>query len=232
MTTILNKIIEEQVKKWEHDNLAKTPRTPKGKPFPVLTVSREYGAQGATLAKQMSEKLGFKIWDKEILQVIAEKLGSDKKYLGSLDENRRKTIEDMVVGFLNKSTTNTGYIRTLNEVVSALEDHGNSVIVGRGANYICTDPKSFHLRLVSPLKVRKGHIAAKEGISKSEAQIIINKMDEERSAFVRHHFKKDVSNSSDYDLVLNSGVFTLDDMMEIVMLSYEKKTGLKLSLQK
>ncbi|TVR12878.1 MAG: cytidylate kinase-like family protein [Balneolaceae bacterium] len=230
MTKVLHKIIEEQIKTWEADNILKTPRTPKGNPFPVITISREFGALGAALAKYMGARLGFCTWDKEILQAIADKLGSDKKYLETLDENRRETIEDVVVGFL-KSSTNTGYIRTLNQVVRTLEEHGNAIIVGRAANYICTDPKAFHLRVVSPLSVRTRHIAEQQSISKTEAQALITKKDQERAGFSHHHFKKDVANAADYDLILNSSVYTLDEMMEIVMLAYEKKTGLKLRLQ-
>ncbi len=229
MAKVLHKIIEEKIKTWEIDNISKTPRTPKGNPFPVITISREFGALGAALANHMGDKLGFKTWDKDILKAISEKLGSDKKYLESLDENRRETIEDVIVGFL-KPSTNAGYIRTLNQVVRSLEEHGNGIIVGRGANYICTDPKAFHLRVVSPLPVRTRHIAEQQGISKGEAQALITKKDQERAGFINHHFKKDVANASDYDLILNSSVYSLDEMMKIAMLAYEKKTGLKLVL--
>lgn len=232
MATVMGKIIEDQIRKWEKDSMVSTPRTPKGKPFPVITVSREYGALGAALAKQMGRHLGFNVWDKEIVQAIAEKLGSDKSLLESLDENRRETIDDMISGFLKNSTTNTGYFRTLKQVVKTLENHGNSLIVGRGANYICEDPGSFHLRLVSPLKVRTKQIAAKEDLSKTEARDVINKKDNERAQFVQYHFNKDVTNASDYDLVVNSSVYTLDEIMGIVIVGYEKKTGLKLPLQK
>lgn len=232
MATVMNRIIEEQIRKWEHGSPADQPKTPKGNPFPVITISREFGALGAALAKHMGEKLGFNVWDKEIVQAIAEKLGSNESFLETLDENRRKTINDMVSGFLKNSTTNAGYFRTLNQVVGALEQHGNSVIVGRGANYICKDPKAFHLRLVSPFKDRTEQIASRENLTKPEARGYINKKDEERSEFVQYHFNKDVANAADYDLVLNSGVYSLDEMMKIVMLAYEMKTGLKLKLQK
>ncbi|MCC5940588.1 MAG: cytidylate kinase-like family protein [Balneolaceae bacterium] len=231
MEKVLSKIIEERMKSWELDSTSKKPTTPKGNPFPVITISREFGALGAALAAHMSEKIGFKMWDKDILQAISDKLGSDRKFLEALDESRRETIEDVVVGFMKKTSTNSGYIRTLNQVVRTVEAHGNSIIVGRGSNYICTNPKAFHVRLVSPLKTRTEHIAAKQGMSKADAQSMINKTDDERAEFVQYYFKKDVTNASDYDLVLNSGVYSLEQMMEIVKVAYEKKTGFKLPMQ-
>ncbi len=228
MAKILNKIIDERIKSWELDSTSKRPTTPKGKPFPVITISREFGALGAALASHMSELLDFKMWDKDILQAIAEKLGSEKKFLEALDESRRETIEDVVVGFMKNSSTNVSYLRTLNQVIKTVEEHGNSIIVGRGANYICTHPKAFHVRLVCPLKKRIEHIASKENITKHKAEKLIENTDEERAKFVQYYFKRDVTEASDYDLILNSGVFNLDQMAQIIRAAYEQKTGLKL----
>ncbi len=34
---------------------------------PVITVSREYGARGAAVGRIVAERLGFKVWDREVL---------------------------------------------------------------------------------------------------------------------------------------------------------------------
>lgn len=231
MAKILHKIIDEQIKSWELESSFKNKIiAPKGKQFPVITISREFGARGAALAALIGEKIGFKVWDRDILQAIAEKLGSNQKYLKSLDESRRVLIEDVVVGFMKKADTNVNYLRTLNRLIRTVEYHGNAIIVGRGANYICKNPHSFHLRIVSPIEKRANDYAVREKISKDEAHSIIQKTDAERAEFVRYHFKRDVSRASDYDLVLNSGTFSLQDMMSIVIESYEQKSGYTLEI--
>lgn len=231
MAKILNKIINEQIKSWELESSFKNKIiAPKGKQFPVITISREFGARGAALAALMGEKIGFKVWDRDILQAIAEKLGSNQKYLKSVDESRREMIEDVVVGFMKNVNTNVNYLRTLNRLIRTIEYHGNAIIVGRGANYICKNPHSFHLRIVSPIEKRATDYAAREEISRDEAILIIQKTDSERSQFIRYHFKKDVTRASDYDLVLNSGTFSLQDMMAIVIEAYEQKSGYKLEI--
>ncbi|MCG2587730.1 AAA family ATPase [Rhodohalobacter sulfatireducens] len=229
MSKILHKIIDEQIKTWELESSFKNKIiTPKGNPYPIITISREFGARGAALATLMGEKMGFKVWDRDILQAIADKLGSSKKYLESLDENRRVLIEDVVVGFMKNVNTNVNYLRTLTRLIRTVEYHGNAIIVGRGANYICRDPHSFHVRIVSPEEKRAVDYAAREGITKAEALSIIKKTDAERGEFVRYYFKNEISDSSDYDLVLNSGTFSLQEMMAIVVEAYEQKSGLKL----
>lgn len=233
MAKILQKIINEQIKTWELRGSGKPKiASPKGEPFPVITISREFGALGAALANLMGEKTNFKVWDKNILQAMAEELGSNQKYLEALDENPRELIGDMVVGFMTNVNTNVEYFRTLNNLVRTIEKNGNAVIVGRGANYICKKPESFHIRIVSTVDKRIDEYSLREEITKEEAESVILKKDKERKEFVRHYFKKDVTQSSDYDLILNSGTFNLQQMMQIAIEGYEQKTGLKLELIK
>ena len=231
MAKILQKIIEEQIKSWELESSGKNKIvTSKGNPYPVITISREFGARGAALAALMGEKIGFKVWDKDILQAIAEKLGSNQKYLKAVDESRREFVQDVVIGFMKSVNTHVNYLRTLNRLIRTIEHKGNALIVGRGANYICKNPHSFHVRIVSPVEKRAKGYATREGISTQEAMSIIKKTDAERSEFIRYHFKQDVNNSSDYDIILNSGIFSLQDMMSIIIEAYEKKSGLSLEV--
>ncbi|MGF1669300.1 MAG: cytidylate kinase-like family protein, partial [Balneolaceae bacterium] len=169
MSSKLTKIVEDRIKSWEHSSSLKKVSTQKKKLFPVITISREYGAKGAALADIIGKKVGFKIWNRELLQTIAEELGSDEQFLKTLDERRREMVEDAVLGFLQNINTNVNYLRTLIRVVKTIEEHGNAIIVGRGANYICENPHSFHVRLVSPLKKIADDIARKEKMNKRDA---------------------------------------------------------------
>lgn len=226
MSKIYNRIIEERIKRWELENPTKTVVSEK-KSYPVITISREFGARGAALAEYMAGKIVFKTWNREILTSVADKLGSDPEFLESLDESLMETVEDMVAGFMKNVYTNYTYIHTLKEVIRTIEEHGNAIIVGRGSNYICEDPSSFHVRVVEPLKKRVKGYADREGMSVEEARAMTETIDNERSEFIRHHFKRDVDDAADYDLVLNFGTFGLEDMMHIILEGYERKTGVK-----
>lgn len=231
MSNILNKIINEQIKVWEHENSGTNRIIPPiENPLPIITISREFGALGATLAALMGEKIGFKVWDQNILRVMAEQLGSNEKTVEEMDENHRELIEDMVAGFMKNVNTNVSYLRSLKKVIKTIETRGNAIIVGRGANYICKKPDSLHVRIVSPLEKRITDYAARKGIDKEEAMSVIRRTDAERAAFVQYYFKKDISKSADYDLILNSGTYSLEEMMAIVMQAYEQKTKHKLRI--
>ena len=55
---------------------------------------------------------------------------------------------------------------------------------------------------------------------------MIHDRDAERKDFIRHYFKRDVGNAYDYDLVLNSGVYNIKQLADLILLAYEKKVGI------
>lgn len=225
MSYTLTKIVEDRIKAWEAEKLRnKNFASQKGN-FPVITISREFGSRGAALAGLIGERTGFKVWDREIIEAISKELGSNQEFVETIDENRRDMIEDAIFGFLKNVNTNVNYLRTLVRVVKTVEQHGNAIIVGRGSNYICLNPDSVHVRVVSPVKKRAADYAERKGVKMKEALAVIDRKDKERADFVKKNLKNDVYNASDYDIVLNSGTLDMDAMMEIVMEAYRYKTG-------
>lgn len=216
-------MIEEQVQFFRLKNETEKRFPGKGKRKPIITISREFGARGAALALNLQEKLGFKIWDKELLTVIGEKMNSKEDLLESLDENVPNPVEDAIFGFLNRPGTNLNYMLYLVRAIRTIERLGGGIVVGRGANYICQRSDSLHLRIVSPFKTRIENYSEREEISISEATKIIKQKDKERSDFTRRNFNRDINTPTDYDLMINSGEFTMDEMVDLVMNAYECK---------
>ena len=223
MAKKIAQMIEEQI---QFSTLKSTPgkfSSQSSKKQPIITISREFGARGAALSSHIGHKLGFKVWDKELLEVISENLGSNKEFIASLDENRRSALEDTIFGFMNHKGTNLNYLIYLVRAIRAIEKFGNGIIVGRGANFICRDPNSFHLRIVCPIKNRVEDYAEREQITKDEALSIIGKKDAERASFVNYNFNKDIALPTHYDLVINSASFSLEEISEFVFNIYRER---------
>lgn len=127
---------------------------------------------------------------------------------------------------MHQRETNLNYLIYLVRAVRALERYGNNIIVGRGASYICQNPASFHIRVVCPLKIRISRYAQKENTSIDEATDMVLKKDMEQTNFIKYNFNRNIADPNDYDLVLNSESFILEEMAKIVMNAYETKTGL------
>ena len=220
----IQRLIEKEVLIWSKREEMARRKQEIPEEWPVITISREFGARGRSLAKELGRRIGFKVWDKELLSAIAEEAGADERFLASLDERRRKMIDDTLYGSLMGSKhSNTHYFRSLLNVVHTIEAHGKSIIVGRGGNYILKSRTVLRIRIVCPMKQRVSFLAKQEGISENDARKLVIARDASRDDFIRHYFKQDSGNSHDYDLVLNSGVFNIEQLADLTLLAYEKK---------
>lgn len=225
MAKKIAQMIEEQLQFWKIQHPADNAEAKnKNQTLPVITISREFGAKGAALATKLGKKLGFKVWDKEILDIISERLDSSSEYLTALDENTRSLLEDTIFGFMNHKGTNLNYQIYLVKAIRAIEDQGNSIIVGRAANFICRNPKSLHIRVVCPIEERIKHYAATHEIPTKQARVLVQQKDVERENFTLFNFNRDLEQASHYDLVINSARFSMKEMVELVEEVYSLKS--------
>ncbi|HSV74436.1 MAG TPA: cytidylate kinase family protein, partial [Chthonomonadales bacterium] len=81
--------------------------------MPVITISREFGAGGSTIAEMLACQLGegWQVWDRQVLNAVAEsgQLRSDMAVV--LDERTQTWIERMAANLLNVRTTDPTFYR-------------------------------------------------------------------------------------------------------------------------
>ena len=218
------RIVDEQIRTWRFEQQALRRRSDRPRFWPIITISRQYGARGRALAEVLSDRVGFTLWDRELVEAIADMTGTDSDIVELLDERHRKAMHEMAfAAVIGARHSTTRYYRTLVHVVQAITKEGGSIIVGRGGSYICKPSESLNVRVVSPLDQRVRDYVRRESLDQQEARRIITERDQHRADFVRHHFRQDVSEPTDYDLVVNSGTYDLDAMAEIVLAAYEAK---------
>ena len=228
MTLMREQIINAQIRAWSEQQTVRKREDKRRTFWPVITISREFGARGAALAKILGKRMGFEIWDKDLIRAVADERGGDMRMLKTLDEHRQKGIEDAVRGALTGQHTNLQYVRSLMRVVHTLAAHGSCIVVGRGANFICKPAQALNVRVVCPFEKRIQGYAEREGLDLRPARKILEQRDAERAEFIRRTFRKDVAAPAHYDLALNSGTYSLEQLADLVLAAYQAKTGQRL----
>ncbi len=221
-------IINEQVARWNHhqSDASRKGNRRTQRHWPIITVSREFQSHGDAVSEILGRRTGFAVWDKELLHAIAEDTGADERLLVLLDEHRRKSIDDAVHSLLvGVQSTNLHYLRGLARVVRTLAAHGKSIIVGRGAHYLCDPALVLRLRIVCPVEQRVRTYAREKNIDERMARRVIEQMDMDQADFIRHHFHREITLPSDYDLVVNAGVLNPEQMADLTLQAYEMKIG-------
>jgi cytidylate kinase len=218
-------IIDAQVHAWSLEQ--RRPSGSRAAHHPIITVSRAFGAQGDTLGRMLGELTGFDVWDRDLVNAVADAAGGDVRIMESLDERRRRAIDDAVRGFLSGiDHTNTQYFRALARVIRTICEHGRAVVVGRGANYFVSADRALRLRVTAPLAWRVDAYAERVGITRAKARETVRERDAERADFVSHFFKRDIADPTEYDLVLNAASLSPNAMAKMAIDAYEVRFGL------
>ncbi len=170
----------------------------------TIAVARETGAQGAAVAREVGRRLGWPVYDHELLERIAEEHNLRVSLLESLDERRQSWLTESMAGFaLNANMGESGYVHHLIQTLLSLGAHGDCVIVGRGAAQLLPPAVTLRVRLMAPFEDRAAQVMRQRGLSKPEAVRFVEGTDREHVAFVKDHFLKDPTDPHNYDLVLN-----------------------------
>jgi cytidylate kinase len=225
MPRSVNDLVEQQIQRWMAEQKRKTgERLTPAPPRPIITISRQAGTQGTDVARGAAEILGFRLWDQELVQRIAEQSGATEALLRAVDEHARNAVEDLLAGILmGDVSTETEYLAQLTRLFHAIAHHGSAVVVGRGANFVIPGESALRVRLVAPVDVRVRNLGRVRGLSEAQARGEVERLDRERHTFLKHHYKRDTTDPCAYDLLVNVGGVTLACAVDVVVAAYKAK---------
>ncbi len=193
---------------------------------PYLLISRERGAGGSQLAQALAERLGWAVFDRQLVDAIAEEARARQLLVESLDEHAKGAIDSLLRQFFAPEQIGPSeYLYHLRQVVLTLGHHGHVIIVGRGADCILPMQFGLRVRLVAPLAERIRRTEASEGISTAAARALVDETDRERAGFIRRVFRRDPCDATNYDLIVNTGTIAPQRAAEIVLKALEVKLG-------
>jgi cytidylate kinase len=184
----------------------------------TIALSRESGARGTSTAREVGARLGWTVYDHELLERIAQEMKLRTSLLESVDEKRVSWLQECVEAFASvPSVSGSAYVRHLTETLLSLAAHGECVIVGRGAAQVLPVETTLRVRLVAPMEWRVVAMSQKLGVPREEAARHVERIDRERICFVRDHFHKEPTDPRQYDLVLNSSRFTVGACADLIV---------------
>jgi cytidylate kinase len=191
---------------------------------PYLLISREKGAGGSTVGQLAGKRLGWQVFNNEIIDAIAQKAQVRRELIESLDERDRATIHDAVDRIFHPQTVGiTEYQTYLSEILLTLGHQGNVVIVGRGAQFILPSSCGLRVRLVAPLAERIRRIASHEKLSLEAARVAVEGSDRERLKVIQRHFGQNAADPMNQDLIINTAEISAEAATEIVVTALQHK---------
>jgi cytidylate kinase len=207
MTRSIEALVDEQARRWQLVRQERREEMLR----PVVTVSRQHGAGGGEVARKLAEGLHLDLFDREIIQRIAESTHLSERVVSSLDEKDKELLTDWLAALSSRSYLSPAEYRYhLSRTVGAVAHHGGAVILGRGAHLILGRGEALRVLVVAPVEQRVQAVMEREGLAEREARRRIVSVEADRKAFLMKHFHADFADPATFDLVVNTAVLGVD----------------------
>ncbi|MCD7709481.1 MAG: cytidylate kinase-like family protein [Clostridiales bacterium] len=183
----------------------------------IIAISREYGSGGHEIARRIAADLGLKMYDRKLLDEMADEKNIEVEYLEKYDEKPRKLL---------LSRTVNGYCNSIEEIVAEMQfdyireraESGESfVIVGRCAETVLADFEgliSFFVLGDQDAKVARvrDHFELDDAGALSKMQ----RHDKTRKRYHNRHSDGKWGDSRLYDMCINSSKVGIEKTTQIL----------------
>ncbi|MGO9111605.1 MAG: AAA family ATPase [Thermoguttaceae bacterium] len=171
---------------------------------PYLAISREAGAGGSRIARMVGEMVGWEVFDRELLERMAERYHTFSAALELVEETDNNWIPGIFGRWIDLgSVRQTQYMFRLSRAVFMAARAGRVIFVGRGAQLLLPHQGGVSVRLIASLAYRVQQIVERRHLSFDEAHDYVEKTDARRQEFTRQHFHHDITDLHLFDMTIN-----------------------------
>ncbi len=190
--------------------------------YPVITIGREYGAGGRTIAAALSERLGIPYYDKDFVIKTAKESGYSEDEIDREGEQMNHMNEFMNSLLNNSAAYTSSFDAIYNAQKNVIMDLAKSpcIIVGRCADYILRKAgvEAFNIFLFADLDkkvIRAAELPENQNVH--DIKKVVQKRDELRNTYYKHYTGEDMRYYKQYDICLDTGVIGVDKCVDILV---------------
>jgi cytidylate kinase len=231
-----DKIIERQLRNWE---IARSQHRPAVSPPPgrsvdavaeFVTITNNVGGGGGDIAHLLSERLGWPVFDRDILKEMAGNDDTRTRLYRSMDERDMSWTEETFRALMQEDFCKNDYFHRLIETLLCIARRGPAVFVGRSADLILSKQRGLRVKLFTSLDHRVRQFADRMQLDLNKARSEVERIDNERAAFIRKHFNRDVNDPTRFDLLINLERYAADQAVNLIVAAMRAR-GISVSVE-
>ncbi len=187
----------------------------------IITIAREYGSGGRYIGKLLAEKLGIKLYDKELIKEVSRLSGLKEEYIEE-NEQKRNKLDNM--WYYGNLSNNDKLFLSESNVIKEIAKKESCIIVGRCADYILKDNKNvIKVFIYSSLENKVSRAVKYYGLKEKNAKKIIEDTNKKRSEHYKHYTNSTWNNPNNYDICINSDSLGIETAVELLYESIKRK---------
>ena len=184
----------------------------------VITISRQFGSMGRTIAQHLSEELGIEFYDRDIVEATARRMGESVKAISNAEESAGSF-------FLKKKYPFKMGIYSISDEIYAVQKNiirdmaqkQSCIIVGRCADSILQDmPNHLNVYIYAPFEARLYNCTHDLMMDEATARKMIKEVDTARTNYQRKYCPEVKSVFDHKDLMIDSSKFGIDGTVKLL----------------
>ncbi len=190
----------------------------------IITVSRQFGSGGRSIAKLVAESLGYDYYDSELVQKVAEETGFDPSYIADAGEYAPgRSILSYALGNMNPHG-NANHMNasdylwvTQCRIINELAEKGNCVIVGRCADFILRDREDcLNVFIHADKNYKAKRIVELYGVRDKSPHKRLEEKDAKRAVNYKYFTGREWGNAQNYHIALDSSKLSNELCVKII----------------
>ena len=186
----------------------------------IITIGRQHGSGGHEIAQALSETLGFKVYDKEIVDHAAENSNFSREILSSYDEKR---VSPYIVpaphylGINESFRLNMQVASAQFDAIRKLADEGDGISVGRCADYVLRHREDLvRVFIMADEDFRIRTMMKRRDLTEDQAKKLIKEVDKDRASYYKYYTDQIWGERENFDLCINSGRVGVDGAVQVI----------------
>lgn len=185
--------------------------------FRNVCISREAGAGAGLVGRLLGTRLGWRVYDNELLDTIAQGMEITVEEARTYDELAPGLVQDWLLPVREEHyAPQEAYLDHLAKLVQTIGRAGDSILVGRGAAFLLPKSETLSVRLIAPLSVRAQRLSERMGVSYRTARRAAHDLDRRYERFIRALHRVDANDPHQYDLVLDTQSLGISLCVEVI----------------
>ncbi|MCD8131638.1 MAG: cytidylate kinase-like family protein [Lachnospiraceae bacterium] len=184
----------------------------------VITLSRQFGSLGRTIAQQLAEELEIDFYDRDIVEETAKRMDLPVSVISSKEENSNNALfkRQYPLG-MGVSSMQDEIFGIQTNIIRDLAKRESCIIVGRCADSILRDfENSLSVYIYAPAEARLKNCTETLGMEEKEARRMIREVDRSRELYHRRYCPEYNGPSTNKDLMIDSSAFGVEKTVEFL----------------
>ena len=183
----------------------------------IITISREFGSGGHEIAEKVAKDLGFKFYDRGMLDEIAKEMDVKVEVLEKYDEKPKNIMLTRKIGKYSSSMEEILAEMQFDFIRRKAEEGESFVIVGRCSESVLRDVDGLISIFVNgnrECKIKR--VMERYSLSRKEAVMKMERHDYKRKKYHNRHSDHKWGYSRFYDLCINSSPLEVSGTVKVL----------------